>query len=214
MGIYLFDARSAIAGLNTCVNTWHVAGSNVNPTTADGNTILAPFKTFYDAHAAYRTNATSFTIGSRMLWFLESWWVKPVIDPITHKVTTRGYFTTEPVIVGATALSSTTGSGGAGLPPQLASVVSWRSTVSGRSGRGRTYLGNLAASAMSGATVAAAAVTAVNNASTALITAVNGLAPPSGPCHMAVWSPTKGVAREIISGAMDSTFDTMRSRVK
>lgn len=213
MGIYLFDARSAIAGLNTCVNTWHVAGSNTNPTTADGNAILAPFKTFYDAHAAYRTNATSFTIGSRMLWYLESWWVKPVFDSSGNLVT-RGHFTTEPVIVGATALASTTGSGGAGLPPQLASVVSWRTTVSGRSGRGRTYLGNLAAAAMTGAQVAPAMVTAVNNASSALITAVNALAPPSGPCHMAVWSPTKGIAREIISGAMDATFDTMRSRVK
>lgn len=213
MGIYAFDARSTISGLNTCVNTWHVAGSNVNPTTADGNTILAPFKTFYDAHAAYRLNASSFLIGSRLLWFLESWWTKPIGKP-GQPGYVRGGFNTEPVIVGATAISSTAGSGGASIPPQLASVVSWRTTVSGRSGRGRTYLGNLAVAAQNANQIQPAMLTAVNNAASALIAAVNALAPPSGPCHMAVWSPTKGVAREIISGSMDGTFDTMRSRVK
>jgi hypothetical protein len=99
------------------------------------------------------------------------------------------------------------------MPNQLASVVSWRTVLSGKSGRGRTYLGNFGTSAQVGNLIVSGAVTAINNAVTALITAVDAVAVSSGSPQLAVWSPTKGWVYPIITGASDTVWDTMRSRV-
>jgi hypothetical protein len=93
-------------------------------------------------------------------------------------------------------------------------VVSWRTSYSGRSGRGRTSLGNFGAAAQTANQVAGAFVNAVNTAAGTLITAVSALTAGGGSVLPVIWSPTLGIARTILTGAMDSTFDTMRSRVK
>jgi hypothetical protein len=213
MPVLSFDTRQTISGANTCVNTWHCFVP-ATPTVAEANAILAPFKAFFDAHVLYRSAGTVPVTGSRVLYWPESAWTKPVIDPITHKVTTKGYFNTEPLIIGATPATSTSGTGTGFIPPQLASVVSWRTATSGRSGRGRTYLGNISQNAQSGSLITAAFVTAVNTAATTLISAVRALSVGGTPPYLCVWSPTKGTTRETLSGVMDGTFDTMRSRVK
>jgi hypothetical protein len=129
-------------------------------------------------------------------------------------VTAKGFFNTEPVIVACTPVTATTGTGGTDIPPQLASVVSWRTAISGRSGRGRTYLGMLGSAAMQQSIVAGAFVTAANTAAANLISGIKALSILGAPPNLGVWSPTKGVIREVLSGSMDATFDTMRSRVK
>jgi len=212
MPVLSFDSRQTISGSNVCVNTWHVS-VNGQPLTSEATAICAAVKAFYDGHSAYRVTGTTVVTGSRVLYFQEGWWTKPTFDA-NGKLLTRGKFNTDPFIVPATPQTSTAGSGGGLLPPQLASVVSWRTATSGRSGRGRTYLGNLGNSALLTNAVTPAAVTAINSAAATLITAVAALQAAGASAALAVWSPTDGVLRPILSGATDATFDTMRSRVK
>jgi hypothetical protein len=134
MPVLSFDTRQTISGSNLCVNTWHCFVPT-SPSVAEANAILGPFKAFIDSTAAYRSGGTVPVTGSRVLYWPESAWTKPVIDPVTHKVTTKGYFNAEPVIIGATPATSTAGTGTGFIPPQLASVVSWRTATSGRSRR-------------------------------------------------------------------------------
>lgn len=212
MGMLLFDSRSTIAGTNQVVNTFHV-GCASQPTITEANAVIAAVNAFYNGFTAYRVNSTNSITGSRVLYAVESAWQKPTFDA-NGNVLTKGKWTTEPVILGVTPTTSATGTGGAQTPPQLASVISWRTAVSGRSGRGRTYLGNLGASAQNGAFVAGAAATAINTAAATLLTAIAGVAGAAGPYNLGVWSPTKGRIQPILSGVSDNTFDTMRSRVK
>jgi hypothetical protein len=75
-------------------------------------------------------------------------------------------------------------------------------------------LGNLASAAQQVNIVAAAFVTAANTAAATLISSMHALTVGAGNPDLGVWSPTGGVIRPILTGAMDGTFDTMRSRVK
>jgi hypothetical protein len=212
MPVVSFDSRNTISGSNVCVNTWHVSVPGA-VTTTDGNSILGAVNTFYSALAAYRPTGTTYVTGSRVLYYLESWWTKPTFDA-NGKLLTKGKFNTAPTILACTPATSSAGTGGTQIPPQLASVVSWRTATSGRSGRGRTYLGNLASAAQQVNIVAAAFVTAANTAAATLISSMHALTVGAGNPDLGVWSPTGGVIRPILTGAMDGTFDTMRSRVK
>jgi hypothetical protein len=212
MAMVWFDSRSPIAGNNVCVNTWHVQTLGA-VLTSEANAMLAAVSAFYNAQNAYRVNGTSFTTGTRVLWALESWWTKPVGKPGASGYV-KGFWNTPPTIVPAASSTSAAGTGTGQLPPQLACVVSWRTATSGRSGRGRTYLGNLAAAAMSGAVLYGPAITAINNGATALIAAIAGITTGGGPAALSVWSPTTGLQRPVLTGASDTIFDTMRSRVK
>jgi len=212
MPVLSFDARQTISGSNVCVNTFHVSVNGL-PLTSECNSIVNAVKAFYDGHSAYRANSTSVVVGSRVLYWLEAWWTKPTFDS-NGKLLTKGKFNIDPTIVPATPANSTVGTGGGNIPPQLASVVSWRTSTSGRSGRGRTYLGNLGSAALTVNLVTAAAVTAINGAATTLISAIHALTAAGAAPDLAVWSPTDGVVRPILTGSSDATFDTMRSRVK
>jgi len=212
MPVLSFDSRGTIAGTNVAVNTWHVS-VNGQPLVTEANNIVNAVKAFYDALAAYRPTGSTVVTGSRVLYFQEQWWTKPTLDANGNQLT-KGKFNTDPFIVAATSATSSAGTGGTQIPPQLASVVSWRTATAGRSGRGRTYLGNLASAAQQVNIVASAFVTAANSAAGTLITAIAAIQAAGAPAALAVWSPTKGVLRPILSGSMDATFDTMRSRVK
>lgn len=209
-----FDARSAIAGANQAVNTWHVgtAGSGFDVTST--NAVLAAVKPFYDAYAAYRQTGTTFLIGSRVLVHDTANWIKPTFDSNGKKLT-DGRWATPPTIIGATSVSSTSGSGGGLVPPQLAHCIGWRTAQAGRNARGRTYLGNLASTAMASGNILGAFVVSQNTAATNLIAAVKAVTVAGGgTAYLGVWSPTRGELREILTGSGDSTFDTMRSRAK
>lgn len=212
MGIIRFDARSTISGLNAAVNTWHVGTAGV-PTTAEANAVLAPFKTFYDNIAVFRPTGATTSIGTRVLYFELAWWTKPVGKPGTPGYV-KGFFNNPPLIVPATALTSTAGTGGGQSVPQLASVVSWKTNRAGRSYRGRTYLGPPGSTPVSGNQIAGASVTAINNAAAALPGAVAAVTVQGSGAALVVFSATKGSYDSVISGSSDAIWDTMRSRVK
>lgn len=212
LNLLMFDSRSVISGSNTVVNTWHIRTSGP-VTTAESTALMVPFKTFWDAIAAYRVPPTSVTTGSRILHGDTANWVKPVGKPGAPGYV-RGYWTSPPIILAGTSSTSVAGTGSGAIPPQLASVISWRTALSGRTGRGRTYVGNLGAPAMSFSGLSAAYVAAVNTASTNLVSAIPAVTVSSGVCGLTIWSPTTGLYHDVIGGVSDATFDTMRSRVK
>jgi hypothetical protein len=210
MPVLSLDSRGTISGLNVCVNTWHIS-VNGQPLVSEANNLVNAVNAFYNGFTAYRQG--TMTTGTRVLYWLESWWTKPTFDA-NHKQLTKGFFNVPPTIVAATSATCTTGSGGGAIPPQLASVVSWRSATSGRSGRARTYLGNLGSAAQTGSIVTGTAVAAINTAASTLITAIHAITAAGAAADLGVWSPTKGWILPILSGASDGTWDTMRSRVK
>lgn len=212
VNLLMFDSRSTISGLNQCVNTWHIRTSGAITATEVTN-LMVPFKTFWDNLATYRSPGTVTITGSRILLADISTWVKPVGSPGKPGYV-GGYWSTPPLILAGTPSTSTAGSAASALPPQLASVISWRTAIAGRTGRGRTYVGNLGNTAQQGASVNAAYVTAVNTQTTTLINAVPAVSVASGVVGITIWSPTNGYLHDVISGASDATFDTMRSRVK
>lgn len=212
--IMWFDARATLAGANQAVNVWHVANAGAGFNATDANNVLAAMKPFYDAYATYRTTGVAFTIGSRVLIQDTANWIPPTFDSNRRQLT-KGRWASPPTILGATPVTSTAGSGGSALPPQLANVVSWKTANAGRSARGRTYLGGLAGNAASGGIVLGAFVVAMNTAAAALIAAVKAVTlAGGGNPYLACWSPTRGEVREILTGSNDGTFDTMRSRAK
>jgi hypothetical protein len=75
-------------------------------------------------------------------------------------------------------------------------------------------MASASATSSSGSGSTAAAVAQFNTSATTLISAIHALTAAGALADLAVWSPTKGVLRPILTGASDATFDTMRSRVK
>jgi hypothetical protein len=208
-----FTAECSISGLNKAVNTWHVG---VTPTTtaSEVNSILGAVKTFYDAWAPYRQSGFAYTIGNRVLHWPKASWQIPTGRPGLPGYV-PGRFLTPPVIVGATAVNSTAGTGGLPVPPQLAAVVSWRTPISGRTGRGRTYLGVLGANGINQNVLLAGFVSAQITAGATLLTNLNAITlTGGGTASLEVWSPTKGYSNAVIQCFMDNVVDTMRSRVK
>lgn len=213
MPIYKFSAESTIAGSNKCVNVWHVYAGSTTPTTAQQSALLAPFKAFYDALNPDRPPGVQVTIGTSQTIFDVAAWVPPVGRPGLPGYV-PGHFTTPPTIGTGTQLLSSVGSGSAAGPPQVAVVASWKTALAGRSYRGRTYVGNLSGSDTVTLTVPGAFQSRIQTAGNALIPAVAAVTVGSGTPSLVVWSPTRGVYTNILSCAVDTTYDTMRSRVR
>jgi hypothetical protein len=186
---------------------------NGQPLVSEANALVTAVSNFFNGFTAYRSAGTASTTGTRVLYWLENWWTKPV-GRVGQPGYVKGFFNTPPTIVNATPATCTVGSGSGAIPPQLASVVSWRTATSGRSGRGRTYLGNFAGAAQTGAVITGPAVTGINTAAATLITAVHAITAAGAAADLGLWSPTKGWILPILTGSSDQTFDTMRSRVK
>jgi hypothetical protein len=91
---------------------------------------------------------------------------------------------------------------GLAAPVQLTAVVSWRTTTAGRSYRGRTYLGPLAMAAINSPTLTSAALTAIGNASLALI----------GHNHLVVHSHKTGASTLVTSAIQTTKLYTQRRR--
>ena len=105
--------------------------------------------------------------------------------------------------------------GSSGLPEEVAVCLSYAaSPTSGASAarrRGRLYLGPLSQTAyFSGSSSAFSAISSTMR--TVVANAAVGLA-GSGEVHRwCVYSPTDGIARNIVSGWVDNSFDTQRRR--
>lgn len=96
-------------------------------------------------------------------------------------------------------------------PAPAAACVTWRTSLAGRSGRGRTFLSPLASEAFQGDgslnnTFRSTVVTAAAD----LVTASDDIGETVGA--LAVWSETDGVARDIIGATVTDQAAVLRSR--
>jgi hypothetical protein len=98
--------------------------------------------------------------------------------------------------------------GGNDLPGSVALVASWRTALSGRSYRGRTYLGPLAESDVSGDTAAASLTSAV----AAFIATIIGYH-PLGALLFSVASRHLHGINQIFAGIVDAIVDSQRRRL-
>lgn len=94
-------------------------------------------------------------------------------------------------------------------PAQTCIVAGWRTSVRTRSGRGRTFLGPPALStAQSDGTIVETALSGVRARATELATFGQGLQRGS----FVVYSPTEGVARDMVGASVRDVFAHLTSR--
>jgi hypothetical protein len=198
-------ANRDMGGGNQCVNVFHVAPSSGGwigtDTTAIANYFIGRLQTFYTSCGTAGL-AGGQTIGQTVIEY---------------------EYNEAPKYVPATAVSVGASTGGAFQPLQLAAVVSWRTALAGRAYRGRSFLGPLTASAVSGSALAAGFVSGVNAAATVLVASASGtfkfvVVSKSG-LH---WHKTgdhtyasafhTGFTTPITSGSTGNAIRTMRSR--
>jgi hypothetical protein len=99
------------------------------------------------------------------------------------------------------------------MPNQTPAVVTWRTAVATRSGRGRTYHVGLAESQCSGRYLNVADRDAILAGWTNFREAFNADPDPiGGSAHMGVYSKTQDVFRDITAIVMDRNIDTQRRR--
>lgn len=94
------------------------------------------------------------------------------------------------------------------LPLATQVVVNWLTNSGGRRGRGKTFLGPVAASVNADGSPNGAYLNDVGTAAAALIESSDSLANGA----VAVWSPTDEVARDFTGYRMTSKFAVLRSR--
>lgn len=94
------------------------------------------------------------------------------------------------------------------LPGNVAIVASWHTSLSGRSFRGRTYLGPLAESDVSGDTIAAG----LSSAIAAFIAAIIGYR-PLGTLLFSIASRHLLGINQVFSGTLDAIIDSQRRRL-
>lgn len=106
------------------VNVWHIRTVDPSPTTElnQANTLIGYIRTFYVALLGYYNTGTVLTLGT-----------------VTEELTSREITPT---------MASVTGTGTGSAPQLLALVVTWKTTVAARRGRGRTFFGPLTTAAI------------------------------------------------------------------
>lgn len=96
------------------------------------------------------------------------------------------------------------------LPPQLAVCISWKTLLSGKSFRGRTYIGPLSKDNVDSlGKLTSADLTVIQNAATALVTGLSGMTPAA---HLCVWSRKLGSFQNIQNAHVGGYIDTIRRR--
>lgn len=181
----------AIATNNHAVNTFHYSadGSSVFGTTpsavvTQANTAINQLQTFYTALC---------TAG-----LLGQWRIGDVV--VEHQTGSP------PAYVAATPKQSVATSG-TNYAFQVAAVCSWRTALAGRSYRGRSFIGPLRSSALTGPDISSAFAAAVQAAATTLIAA-----PGVGDLVPAVYSALHDQTTRITSAICTQACRTMRSR--
>jgi len=134
------------------VNVWHIR-TIADPLAAgelsQANSLIGYLRTFYDAIKVYYPAATTISLGT-----------------VTEELTSRE-------IVPTMAIVSGIGTGSA--PQMLSLVITWKTSVASRRGRGRTFLGPHPTNCMqSDGTPSTTFLTDVNNAAAALLTSSTG----------------------------------------
>jgi len=147
MAIFRVPVNIAFPGAGSPgVNVWHIKTNDANLSTelTQANALIGYIRTFYDSLKTYYPTATVLSLGT-----------------VTEELTSREITPT---------MASVTGLGTGSAPQLLALVVTWRTNIASRRGRGRTFVGPLTTSAMqSDGTPAATLITTAQDAATALI---------------------------------------------
>lgn len=179
MGVYRIPAIiSGVAISGKAANIWHMRPAS--DALADVQAAVDEIQTFYSSLASRYNTSTVIAIGGRVL--------RIDVDP-------------QPIIPVTQRTVTGTDAGGT-TPPQLANVVSWRTTLAGKSYRGRTYLGPFASSQLSGNQWTSGLATQISTSALALI--AGG--------HLVVWSEKLQTATTVTLSMVDAHCETMRSR--
>jgi len=179
-------------------NVWHVRSTSAfSPVNADLQAMVNIIRTFYTAVASVYPSAARINIGT-----------------VTEVGTSNEAVPT---------FAEVSGTGGANSAPQaLAIVVTWRTSVAARRGRGRTFVGPCASTHMqSDGTILDATATIVRNAAAALVTSSTG----SGNGAVGVWGlqdqatgdnpdypSLPHVIRDVTGAQVRDLFGVLRSR--
>lgn len=193
MATWLYQVLNT--GVNNSIqmsNTMYLSGfSNQVLTTAELNAGITRITAFYTAHASFLTSTCFWTAGTRVLEL-------DMEDP-----------SAPPVIKGTTAGTTVAGTGGVQTINQAAICIAWRTAIAGRSYRGRTFMGVLAATAVAGGTMSGGLTGSVIAAGNNLITTLAALATP---LHLVVYSRKVPACPPITSCYTDAVPDVLRSR--
>jgi len=129
------------------VNVWHIR--TVDPVLvtelSQANTLIGYIRTFYNYNIAHYPSTTTITLGT-----------------VTEEISSREIVPT---------MATVTGVGTGSAPQALSVVVTWRTTLASRRGRGRTFLGpHVTADIQSDGTPSTTLITDVNTSAAALVT--------------------------------------------
>lgn len=180
------------------VNVWHIRSTDPwlsTPAQLQANVTV--IRTFYDALKALFPSTVVFTLGT-------------VTDVETQEEAVPTF-------------ASVTGTGAVGYAPQaLAIVVTWKTVIAARRGRGRTFLGPMSSGTMqTDGSVTDANLTTIRTAATALVTSSLGYANGA----IGVWGVTAPrtdpaikykdlphTFRDVTSATVRDIFGVLRSR--
>jgi hypothetical protein len=182
------------------VNVWHIRTSGVSGGTelTEANVLIGYIRTFYNTIVAHYPATTTLTLGT-----------------VTELLTSREIVPT---------FATVTGTGTGSAPQALALVVTWRTSIAARRGRGRTFLGpHVTTDIQNDGTPSAALISDVNAAATTMLSSSTGY----GSGAVGVWgysaAKTPGKAnprnpadarefRDFTGKAVRDLFGVLRSR--
>jgi hypothetical protein len=154
----------------------------------DMNNVNVALKNFYDAMKAYIPSSVNVTVGSSVVQVSGG---PPTIIPVA------------PLTLNGTDTSGNE-------PPQCAVVISWRSSLATREGRGRTFFGPVGAAGSTNFGVPQFVFsTLLQTKATALISDLAALTPPA---QKVIWGPSAGA--HVVGSALvrGGSFHTQRRR--
>lgn len=169
-------------------NVWHLRTSDTGPDQDQVNLLMQGLKGFYQDVAP----------------------VFPEDVTIRWDGSAQQILSAEPGLVeGATAWSVPGGTTSQGLPPANCLCITWRTSLSTRSGRGRTFLGPVAEEHVdAGGRPTTTIRTLLQSAAAEFIDSFDSI----GAGAFAVFSPTDNVARDITGARIPTEFAVLRSR--
>lgn len=195
MAIKIWRTAAVVTGSpglrGSAVNVFHF---QTDDTTVRCQAAVDAIRDWYSAMQAYYNNASSVSIGDRVVAF----------DPANPHL---------PGAVAATVPRVVAGTGGTGaLPAQVSLVASWRTGLSGKSFRGRTYLGPLISTPYDAGTgeYKPANITALQGFANTFVAAMNALTDTS----YLLYSPTIGGTQLINNCVVSAVPATQRGRIR
>lgn len=189
MALYRAVVRLGFAiGSGAGTNTWHLRTLAEDPDGTDVAGLMDLVKTFYDAAGDQVPSAYTWT------W-----------DGTVQQIATQ-----EPHVVATSTPWTVLGNAAGGYTgaPSM-SVVTWRTELATRSGRGRTFIGPLAALAVeTNGTLSPTGLAQLRNGATNLINSSVGFANGA----LVVWSETDQLARDFVAFSVTDQVAVLRSR--